>query len=75
MRQKKRAQVGANHVFLKSLIIQSCQLAERNSTNLPNRFLPTCRTKSCQLADFMLDKRVFDAIVMGRKTTEELDAG
>jgi len=49
-------------------------LPNRFFTNLPNEILPTCRTKSCQLADFMLDKCVFDAIVMGRKTKEELDA-
>ena len=42
--------------------------------NLPNGFLPTCRMKTYQLADFVLDKCVFDAIVMVRKTTEELDA-
>ena len=35
------------------------QLAEQNFTNLQNRILPTCRTKSCQLADFVLDKKVF----------------
>ena len=43
--------------------------------SLPNKILPTCRMESCQLADFVFDKRVFDAIVMVRKTTEELDAG
>ena len=43
-------------------------------TNLPNEILPTYRTKTCQLADFVLDKCVFDAIVMVRETTEELDA-
>ena len=59
-------------------------------TNLPNSFLPTCRMKSCQLAEqifYQLSERnlanlpilcltnvFFDAIVMGRKTTEEFDA-
>jgi hypothetical protein len=42
--------------------------------NLPNKILPTCRTKSCQVADFVLDKRFFDAIVMVRESTEEFDA-
>ena len=51
------------------------QLAEQNIANLPNGILPTFRTKTCQLADFVLDKCDFDAIVMVRKTTEELDAG
>ena len=50
--------------------------------NLPNEILPTCRMESYQLAErklanlpiFVLDKCVFDAIVMVRETIEELDA-